>query len=109
MRPKQEDNKISYIKKPMANQSYMCLLLASISLLLFLIGMAIGIKSHGNIPLGGVAVCFSSLIFSAVGIRYGILSFKEQEKNYILAKVGTIISGIFAILWLVIILIGFRR
>lgn len=110
MRAKQEENnKISYIKKPMAAQSYMCAVLAAIGLLLFIIGMGIGIVTQGNIPPGGVAVCFSSIIFSSVGLRYGYLSMREKEKNYILAKIGICVCGILDILWLVMILIGFRR
>lgn len=101
-----EDNRISYIKKPMAVNSYMCLTLAAIGLLLFILGLTLGIRSQGDIPLGGVAICFSSLLFSLVGIRYGALSFRETEKNYILAKVGTILSLVLSIIWLVIILIG---
>lgn len=102
-----EDNRISYIKKPMAVNSYMCLTLASIGLLLFIAGLAIGIRMQGNISLGGASVCFSSLLFSLVGIRYGVASFRETEKNYTLAKIGTSISGALAIIWLVMILIGF--
>lgn len=107
VRQQPEDNRISYIKKPMAVNSYMCLSQASIGVLLFIIGLAIGIRTQGNIPLGGAAVCFSSLLFSVVGIRYGIVSFREKDKNYILAKIGTYINGVLAIIWLVMILIGF--
>lgn len=102
-----EDNRISYIKKPMAINSYMCLTLASIGFLLFIVGLAIGIRTQGNITLGGASVCFSSLLFSLVGIRYSFLSFREAEKNYILAKIGTSVCGALAIIWLVMILIGF--
>lgn len=102
------DNRISYIKKPMAQHSYMCLILASIGLLLFLVGMGLAIRNQGEIPLGVAAVCFSSLLFSVVGVRYGYLSFREKEKNYILAKIGTAAAGFLTILWFVMILIGFR-
>lgn len=108
MKQMEEDKRISYIKKPMADQSYACLMYGGIGLVLFLIGMGIGIKSQGNIPLGGVAVCFSSLLFSAVGIRYGFVCFKEKEKNYLLARIGIGTSILLEILWLVIILIGIR-
>lgn len=104
-----EDNLISYIKKPMALHSYMCIILASVGLLLFVLGLAIGVRTQGNIPLGGVAVCFSSLIFSVVSLWYGAASFKEKEKNYLLARIGTAAGGFLVIIWLVMILIGFRR
>lgn len=104
-----EDNRISYIKNPMAENSIICILYASIGLLLFIAGIAIGIKTQGNIPLGGVAVCFSSLLFSGVSIKYGFASLKESKRNYILAKIGMTIGGFLVILWLVMILIGIRR
>lgn len=105
----QEDNLISYIKRPMAENSYMCLILASVGLVLFIIGLTIGVRTQGNIPLGGVAVCFSSLLFSVFSLWYGAMSFREKEKNYLLAKIGTCAGGLLVILWLVMILIGFGR
>ncbi|MEF9939961.1 MAG: calcium:proton exchanger [Clostridium sp.] len=108
MKQQAEDSRISYIKKPLAAGGFICLGFSSIAFFLFMIAVAIGFYGKGNIPLGGIAVCFSSFLFSVVGIRYGIYSFKEEEKNYILAKIGTAIGGFLAILWLVTILIGLR-
>ena len=34
--------------------------------------------------------------------------FEEEEKNYIFAKIGTILSGLLVIWWIVTILIGIR-
>lgn len=109
MAQQQEDNRISYIKKPLAAHSFMCAGLASIGLMLCIVGMAIGVRTQGNVPLGGVAVCFSSLLFSVVSLRYGALSFKEKEKNYILAKIGVSAGAVLTILWIVIMLVGIRR
>lgn len=102
------DNRISYIRKPMAEHSYMCIGLAAAALLLAVGGMALSIRNQGNTPPGGISMCFSSLLFSGAALCYGWKSFKEKEKNYLLARIGTGVSGILAILWLVIILIGFR-
>lgn len=102
------DNRISYIKKPMADHSYMCLILSAVGLVLFLTGMGLAVRSQGEVGLGVAAVCFSSLLFSVSGVRYGYLSFKEKEKNYILAKAGTVLGGILVILWFVMMLIGVR-
>ena len=103
------DNRISYIRKPMAEHSYLCIGLAAAALILAAGGMALSIRKQGNTPLGGISMCFSSLLFSCAALRYGWKSFKEEEKNYLLARIGTGVSGILSILWLVIILIGFRR
>lgn len=104
-----EDNRISYIKNPMAANSIMCLIYTSIGLLLFVVGIAIGVRTQGNIPLGGVAVCFSSFLFSGFGVKYGFASFKESQRNYSLARIGITVGGFLVILWLVMILIGIRR
>lgn len=102
------DNRISYIRKPMAEHSYLCIGLAAAAFLLGLGGLLISIRNQGNTPLGGISMCFSSLLFAAAALRYGWKSFKEKEKNYLLAKIGTGLGAGLCILWLVIILIGFR-
>ena len=79
---RQTDNRISYIRKPMAEHGYLC--------------------------LGLAGVCFSSILFSVASLMYGWKSFKEEEKNYIFAKIGTILSGLLVIWWIVTILIGIR-
>lgn len=106
---RQTDNRISYIRKPMAEHSFWCIGLAAAGLVLCAAGLTFSVRAQGNTPLGAVAVCFSSLLFSAASLVYGRKSFKEKEKNYILAKIGTGVGGILVILWLVMIMIGFKR
>ena len=96
---RQTDNRISYIRKPMAEHGYLCLGLA---------GMAFSVRSQGNTPVGALSMCFSSILFSVASLMYGWKSFKEEEKNYIFAKIGTILSGLLVIWWIVTILIGIR-
>ena len=52
--------------------------------------------------------CFSSFLFAVFGVIYGWASFQEEEKNYILAKIGAPISGLIVIFWIVLILIGLK-
>lgn len=106
---RQKDNRISYIRKPMAAHSYVCIGLALTGLLLAVCGMGLSIRNQGDTPLGGLAMCFSSLLFSFVSLLYGWKSFQEEEKNYLLARIGTALGGILTILWLVIMLIGIGR
>ena len=80
----------------MAEHGYLCLGLAGVGLLLCVAGMAFSVRSQGNTPVGALSMCFSSI------------SFKEEEKNYIFAKIGTILSGLLVIWWIVTILIGIR-
>ena len=106
---RQTDNRISYIRKPMAEHSFLCIGLAAAGWILCAAGLALSVRAQGDTPLGAVSVCFSSLLFSVTALLYGRKSFKEKEKNYILAKIGTAAAGILAILWLVMIMIGFKR
>ena len=94
---RQTDNRISYIRKPMAEHGYLCVA-----------GMAFSVRSQGNTPVGALSMCFSSILFSVASLMYGWKSFKEEEKNYIFAKIGTILSGLLVIWWIVTILIGIR-
>ena len=105
---RQTDNRISYIKKPMAENSFPCVISAA-GLVLCIAGMAVSIRSQGNTPLGAVAACFCGVLFSIAGLRYGYRAFKEREKNYILAKAGTVTAAAMVILCFVILLIGFKR
>ena len=93
---RQTDNRISYIRKPMAEHGYLCMGLAGVGLLLCVAGMVFSVRSQGNTPVG------------ALSLMYGWKSFKEEEKNYIFAKIGTILSGLLVIWWIVTILIGIR-
>ena len=99
---RQTDNRISYIRKPMAEHGYLCLGLAGVGLLLCVAGMAFSVRSQGNTPVGALSMCFSSILFSVASLMYGWKSFKEEE------KIGTILSGLLVIWWIVTILIGIR-
>ena len=79
---RQTDNRISYIRKPMAEHGYLCLGLAGVGLLLCVAGMAFSVRSQGNTPVGALSMCFSSILFSVASLMYGWKSFKEEEKNY---------------------------
>ena len=102
------NNKISYVRKPLARRSFMSVGLAAAGLVLFAAGIWMGVRYQGQAPLNAAAVGFSSLLFSLVGLWYGCISFLEQEKNYILAKAGIGVSGLIVILWFGLILIGLR-
>ena len=78
---RQTDNRISYIRKPMAEHGYLCLGLAGVGLLLCVAGMAFSVRSQGNTPVGALSMCFSSILFSVASLMYGWKSFKEEGKK----------------------------
>lgn len=78
------------------------------ALILGMIGMVSSVMSAGQGKLNMAAVCFSSLLFSFFSLAYGIVSFLEKDKKYILSKIGLGISGTLVIFWSVLIIIGLR-
>lgn len=103
-----KDNRISYIRKPMADCSFDSLMPAVIALLLGAGGLGISIARAGETPAGALCMCFSSIIFAVVGLFYGRQGLKEEEKNYLLVKIGFGISAALLILWVVVLLIGIK-
>ncbi|MFR3727914.1 DUF6142 family protein [Lacrimispora sp.] len=103
-----KQKKVSYIRKPFARKSFLSLGLSVGALVLGIIGIASSVMAAGQAQLNVAAVCFCSLIISFVSLGYGVLSFFEKEKKYILSRIGIGISGVLVILWIVLIIIGIR-
>ena len=104
----QKRKKMSYIRKPFAKRSFLSLGLAAGALALGVLGIASSVITAGQAQLNVAAVCFCSLVIAIVSIVYGVLSFFEKEKKYILSKIGLAISGAMVILWAVLIIIGIK-
>lgn len=98
--------KISYIKKPFARRSFICLPLALAALVFCMVSLYLSIRLEGNGELNVGAWGLSSLLFAVVGLAYGGLSFLEKEKNYNLAKAGMVICGLLVLFWLCMIIVG---
>ena len=98
--------KISYIRKPFAKRSRICLPLALVSLVLCVISIALSVRQQGQGGLDIAAWGVSSLIFAIVALAYGGLSLMEKEKNYLLAKIGMWTAGILVILWICVVVAG---
>lgn len=105
----QKQKRVSYIRKPFAKRSVLCLGLAASALILGGFGLAGAVMTAGKAELNVAAICFCSLVISLVSLAYGILSFFEKEKKYILSKIGLGISTGLILLWIVLILIGLKR
>ena len=95
-------NRISYVKNPVAKNSFPCLGLGAAA-------MYISVTLAGQGGLNTGALGFSSLVFALMSLWYGFLSFREKERNYILARIGASLGGVLVIVWLVIIITGIFR
>jgi len=99
---------VSYIRKSFAKRSFLCLGLAVGALALGMIGIISSVMAEGQAQLNVAAVCFCSMLISIVSMVYGVFSFFEKEKKYILSKIGMGISLSLIILWAVLIIIGIK-
>ena len=104
----QKQKKVSYIRKSFAKRSFLCLGLAVGALALGMIGIISSVMAEGQAQLNVAAVCFCSMLISNVSMVYGVFSFFEKEKKYILSKIGMGISLSLIILWAVLIIIGIK-
>ncbi|MDW2796873.1 DUF6142 family protein [Clostridium boliviensis] len=103
-----KQKKVSYIRKPFAKKSFLSLGLALGALVLGVLGISSAAVTAGQAQLNVAAVCFCSMLISAFSLFYGVLSFFEKEKKYILSKIGICISVILVIFWTVLLIIGIR-
>ncbi len=104
----QKQKRVSYIRKSFAKRSFLCLGLAVGALALGMIGIISSVMAEGQAQLNVAAVCFCSMLISIVSMVYGVFSFFEKEKKYILSKIGMGISLSLIILWAVLIIIGIK-
>lgn len=98
--------KISYIKKPFAKSSFICLPVAVAALAFCAVSLYLSIRLEGKGEINVGAWGLSSFLFAVAGLVYGGLSFREKEKNYNLAKTGIVISGLLVLFWLCMVLVG---
>jgi len=104
----QKQKRVSYIRKPFAKRSFLSLGLSVGALALGIIGIVSAVMAEGQAQLNVAAVCFCSLMISVFSLVYGVLSFFEKDKKYILSKIGMGISFSLIILWTVLIIIGIK-
>lgn len=102
----QKGKRISYIKKPFARRSLVSLPFAVAGLLCCLVSLTLSVRLEGNGGANMAAWGFSSIVFTLIGLGYGLTSFLEKEMNYILAKIGTGISGLLLVFWLCLVIVG---
>lgn len=106
---KQIGDKVSYVKNPFAKNSYYSLVLSILALVLGAASMYLSVSKAGQGELNTGAFGFSSITAALMGLWYGVCSFAEKDRNYILAKIGLSISLVLVIVWAVIVITGIVR
>lgn len=104
----EHQGKVSYIKKPFAKRSLYSVGLILPALVCMVLGIRSAVVTKGEIPVNMAAVCLASFIWSFAGFLYGVSSFREKEKNYLLSKIGTVVNCLMVIIWVVMMIAGLR-
>ncbi len=99
-------NKVSYIRKPLAKNSFVSAGLSAASVILAAAAVGLSYMSQGNAQLTASSLGFSSILTAVSAIAYGVFSFFEKEKNYLLAKISLTAAGVMVFIWLIIIALG---
>ena len=103
---KKKGDMISYIRHPFARNSYWNLGLGVLGLLLAGTAVVFSVQNAGNGGLITGALGFSSIASAIMGLWYGLKSFLEREKNYLLAKIGTGVGLVVVLFWVGVMISG---
>ena len=95
-------NKVSYIKKPFAKNSFVAAGLAA-ALVFYAAAISFSYYTQGNAPLAAAALGFCSIIIAVSSVVYGVFAMMEKEKNYLLAKISLAAAGILLLVWVLMI------
>lgn len=103
---KQIGDKVSYLRNPLARRGFGCLGFGLAALALGGVSVYMSVSRAGQGGLNTGAYGFASIMACLAALWYGFLAFREKERNYILARIGTWMSLVLLILWTVIIITG---
>ena len=92
------------IKKKEAKKGKLSVGLAIASLLGAAVGTAYALEGSYGFIVGGI--CLFATLLSVYGFLMGIASFSEENCNHRTSIVGTILSGVFLVGWLLFFLMG---
>lgn len=101
-------SRVSYVRKPLARRSKFSLGMLTAALILGGLGIYWATATRGQAPLTSAALVFCSLILGFMSFWYGLISFLEEGRNYVLARICIGVSTMLMIAWAVTIFIGVR-
>lgn len=101
-------SRISYVRKPLARRSLFSAGMLAAALLLGGTGIYWAVATRGQAPLTSAAMVLCSLILGFMSFWYGLISFLEEGRNYVLARICIGVSIMLMAAWAVTIFIGVR-
>ena len=81
-------------------------ILGMISLCLLLYGLSISFRANGDAGVSLGSIGLSSAVLAIFGCAIGLISFKEEDKFYLLSKIGSMLCGILSVFMLSVLLMG---
>lgn len=101
-------SRVSYVRKPVARRSFFSVGMLVVALLLGFAGIYWAVATKGQAPMTSAAMVFCSLILGILSFWYGLISFLEEGRNYVLARICIAASTMLMAAWAVTIFIGVR-
>ncbi len=77
-----------------------------VALLTFVWGVFIAFRARGNAGAEVATYALVASVMSLVGLIIGLISFKEDDKFYLLSKIGSLLCGILLVVMIAIFLMG---
>ena len=99
-------NKYKFSDKSQTLGGIISLLMGLSSAGIFIYGIYISFKAHGNAGLEVGSIGLLSLMFAIMGTFIGLISFKERDKFYTLSKIGSMLCGIIAVFMMAVFVMG---
>jgi len=81
-------------------------ILGVISLCLLIYGVSISFRAKGEAGVSIGSIGLSSAMLAIFGCVIGLISFKEEDKFYLLSKIGSMLCGILSVFMLSVLLMG---
>ncbi len=78
--------------------------IGSTLVILALFGLSFWLKGSAGSWAG--AIGFTGIVMSALGMRYGLVSFHDECRSYTCSKLGTISSSVALVIWFFVVCIG---
>lgn len=97
----------NYIKKKLARGSYPAVAAVLLSLLLLVLCVGVSVWYQGEAPMFVGALGLSAMVAALWGLYYTLQAFRDEDKNFIVAKAAGGGAAFLLLLWLIIILVGF--
>lgn len=98
----------SFIKKEQSRGGRLSMIMALVSLLLFVADVIISAVLGGKAPYIIGVIALVAMLFAGYGLYLGFQSFGERKVSFTYSVIGSLASGVLLMVWLTLFLTGIR-